>query len=86
MCPSIADPTSPLRRGPALTHVLWLRTVAASEVGSGADTCLMALHKPWVVEIKEGLAAMVCNEAHVFLRHAHALPRCLQDVQEDGIS
>jgi hypothetical protein len=86
MCPSTVDPTLPLRRGPALTHVLWLQTAVASEVGSGADTCLMALHKPWAVEIKEGLAAMVCNEARVFLRHAHALPRCLQDVQADGIS
>jgi hypothetical protein len=77
--PSAPDPTSPLRRRPTLTRVIQLRTAPASEVGSSADMCLMALHMPWPAEIKECLAAMVCSEARVFLRHICALPRRLLD-------
>jgi hypothetical protein len=56
--PSAPNLTSSLRTGLALTRVLRLRTAPASEVGSGADTCDMALHMSWDVEIKEDLAAM----------------------------
>jgi hypothetical protein len=83
--PSAPDPTLPLRRGPALTHVLRFRTAPASEMGSGVDTYPMALHRPWAVEIKEGLAAMVCSEAHVFPRHVRALPKRLQDMLADDV-
>jgi hypothetical protein len=68
--PSALDLASPLRRGPTLTSVLRLWTVPTSEVGSGADTCLMSLHMPWDIEIKEDIAAMVCSKALVFPRHA----------------
>jgi hypothetical protein len=54
-------------------------------VGSDADTCPMALCRPWAVEIKKGLAAMAYSKAHVFLGHAHALPRSLQDMRADDI-
>jgi hypothetical protein len=47
--------------------------------------CPMALHGPWAIEVKEGLAAIACSEAHVFLRHAHTLLRRLQDMQADGV-
>jgi hypothetical protein len=83
--PSAPSPAPPLRRGPALTHVHWLRTALASEVGSSADMCPMVLHMLWAIEIKEGLAPTTCSEARVFLRHAHSLPMRLQDVRADGI-
>jgi hypothetical protein len=54
-----------------------------SVVGSDADTCPMALHRPWAVE--GGLAATACSDARVFLRHAHALPMHLQDVWADDV-
>jgi hypothetical protein len=79
------DPASLPRRAPALTHVIQLWTTPASEVGSSADMCPMALRGTWVVEIKEGLAAMACSKARMFPRHARALPRHLQDVQADGV-
>jgi hypothetical protein len=82
---SVLDLASPLRRGPTLTRVLWLYTAPASEVGSGANACPMALHRPWAVEIKEGLAATACSEAHVFRRYVRTLPRRLQDVQRDCV-
>jgi hypothetical protein len=40
----------------------------------------MALRGPWAVEIKKGMVATACSKAHVFLRHARALLRFLQDV------
>jgi hypothetical protein len=83
--PSAPDLTSSLKRGPALARVLRLQIAPTSDVGSGADTCPVALHRLWAVETKEGIAAMACNKAHVFSRHAHALPRCLQYVQADGV-
>jgi hypothetical protein len=79
--PLALDPASSPRRALALACVLQLRTAPTSEVGSNADTCPMALRRPWAVEIKEGLAAMACSQAHVFPRHAHTLPRHLQDVR-----
>jgi hypothetical protein len=85
MCSSAPDPTSLLRRDPALTHVLWLRTTPTSVVGSSADTCPMALHGPWAVEIEEDIAATSCSEARVFPRHTRALSRHLQDVWVDNI-
>jgi hypothetical protein len=63
MRPSTLGHTSPLRRGPVLTRVLRLQTAPTSGVGSGADACPMALHRPWAVEIKERLAAMTCSVA-----------------------
>jgi hypothetical protein len=45
----------------------------------------MALHRPWAVEMEEDIATLVRSEAHVFPRHAHALPRHLQDVWADGV-
>jgi hypothetical protein len=54
-------------------------------VGSGVDTCLMALYGSWVVEVKEGIVATACSKARVFQRHAHALPRRLQNVRADGV-
>jgi hypothetical protein len=54
-------------------------------VGSGADTCLMALHMALIVEIKEGLAATTCSKTHLFLRHVRALPRRLQDMRADDV-
>jgi hypothetical protein len=48
-------------------------------VVSSAYTCPMAFRRPWVVEIKKCLVATACSKARVFLRHAHALPWCLQD-------
>jgi hypothetical protein len=75
--PSAPDPTSSPRRAPVLTYVLQLRTAPASEVGSDADKCHIALRRPWAIEIKEGLAAMACSEACVILRHARALSRHL---------
>jgi hypothetical protein len=77
------DPATLLRRDPALIGVLWLWTTPTSVVGSGADMCPMALHGSWVV--KEGLAATACSKAHMFPRHAHALPRCLVDVWADDV-
>jgi hypothetical protein len=85
MRPSALSPASPLRRGPTLTCVHRLQTAPASEVGSGADTCPMALHRSWAVEIKEDLDATVCSEAHVFSRHTCALPSRLQDVRVDSV-
>jgi hypothetical protein len=82
---SAPDLTSLLRRAPALTHILQLRTAPASVVGSGADTYPMALRGPWAVEIKEDIAASACNKAHVFPRHTHVLPRRMQDVQVDDV-
>jgi hypothetical protein len=66
--------------------VLRLRTAPASEVVSGADTCPMALNRPWAIEIKEGLPATACCEARTFPRHARALPRRLQDLRADGVT
>jgi hypothetical protein len=66
-------------------RILRLRTAPTSEVGSGADTCPMALHRLWVIEIKEGLAATSCSEARVFPRHASALLRHLQDMRADDV-
>jgi hypothetical protein len=57
----------------------------ASNVGSDADMCPMALHRPWAVEINEDLAATICSEAHVFSRHARTLPMRLQDVPTDDV-
>jgi hypothetical protein len=71
------DLASPLRRVTTLTRVLRLWTALASDVGFGADACLMALHRPCVVEIKKDLAINVCSKACVFLRHVCALPRRL---------
>jgi hypothetical protein len=56
-------------------HVLQLQTAPTSVVGSGADTCPMALHGPWAIE--EGLATMTSSDARVFPRHVRALPMCL---------
>jgi hypothetical protein len=81
--PSAPDHASPLRRDPALTCVLRLRTASTSVVGSAADTYPMAIYGPRAVE--EGLAATACIEARVFLRHARVLPRHLQDVWEDDV-
>jgi hypothetical protein len=83
--PLALNPTSLPWRGPVLTCVLWLQTAPTSVVGSSAGMCPMALHGPWVVEIKEVLATTACSEAHVFPRHSHALPRRLQDVRVDGV-
>jgi hypothetical protein len=52
-------------------------------MGSGADMCPMALHGPWAVEVKEGLAITACSEPRVFARHARMLLRCLQDMRAD---
>jgi hypothetical protein len=84
-CPSALDPALPLRSDPALTRVLQLQTAPTSMVGSGVDMCPKALRGPWAIEIKEGLAAMACGEACVFLRHACALPRHLQDMWADSV-
>jgi hypothetical protein len=67
--PSTPDPASPLRRAPALTRVLRLRTAPATEVGSGADTCPMAL---WAVGCKD-------KGRHSCNRHATRLA-CFQDM------
>jgi hypothetical protein len=67
----------------ALTCALRLRTAPSSVMGSDADMCPMTLHGSWVVE--EGLAATTCNEARVFLRHAHTLPRRLVDMWTAGV-
>jgi hypothetical protein len=75
--PSPLDLASPLRRVMTLTRVLRLWTALALDVGSGADTCPMPLHRPWVVEIKKSLAINVCSKACVFLRHVRVLPRRL---------
>jgi hypothetical protein len=58
----------------------------ASKVGSGADMCPMALHGPWAIEKKKGLPTMACSKVHVYRRHAHVLPRCLQDMWEDDVN
>jgi hypothetical protein len=78
-------PASLLRLGPVLTCVLRHRSAPAPVVGSSADTCPMSLRRPWAVEIKEGLVATACSEARVFSRHAHMLPRHLQDVWADNV-
>jgi hypothetical protein len=44
-----------------------------------------SLHRPWAVEINEDITATICSKAHVFSRHARALPRCLQDVRAIGV-
>jgi hypothetical protein len=79
-CPKALDPASSPRRAPTLTRSLSFRPCPTSEVGSSADMCPMALHGPWVIEIKRDLAATACSKAHVFPRHAHTLLRHLQDV------
>jgi hypothetical protein len=85
MRPSAPDPASLLRRDPALTHIPWLWITPTSVVGSSADMCPMDLSGPWAIEIEEILAATICNEAHVFLRHAHVLPRRLQVMWADDV-
>jgi RNase P subunit RPR2 len=45
----------------------------------------MALHGPWAVEIKKGLAAMTCSKARMFSRHARMLPKHLQDMRADVV-
>jgi hypothetical protein len=77
MRPLAPNPPSPLRRAPALTRVLRLQTAPASEVGSGADTCHMALYESWAIEIKEGIGATACSKARVCSRHARMLLRRL---------
>jgi hypothetical protein len=83
--PSTPDTASPLRRGPALTRVLWLQTAPASVVDFGTDMCPMALHGLCAIEIKESLVAMTCSDVCVFPRDARALPRCLQDMRADSV-
>jgi hypothetical protein len=82
---SASNHASPLKRAPVLTCILRLWAAPASEVGSGADTYSMALREPWPIEIKEGISASACSNAHGFPRHARVLPRCLQDVRADGV-
>jgi hypothetical protein len=83
--PSAPDPASFLRRALALTRVLRLQTALASVVGSSADMYPMALRGMWAVEIKEGIATSACSKTRVFPRHAHALPRRMQDVWADDV-
>jgi hypothetical protein len=47
--------------------------------------CPMALRGPWVIDIKKGLTAVACSNAHVFPRHTRALSMPLQDMRVDGV-
>jgi hypothetical protein len=99
--PRVTSLWNPFRRASALPHVPQHRNNLFAYEGSGTNMCPSALnHTPperWApaltrthgtsraVGIKKGLVITACSEAHVFLRHACALPRCLQDVRASGV-
>jgi hypothetical protein len=53
--------------------------------GSGAVTCTVTLTGQCALIMKKGLAATTCSKAHMFPRHAPALPRGLQDVRANDV-